>query len=426
LVLVFALSTFALEPKSFSTLQQQYPSSQGAATPSPDDTSSTLMANGFPQLSPRHKKLIEKCIFDPFFTEQLACGNNPYSGLVRLSFHDCATFDGTDTDPTTRGGCHAWMTKKCTVLEQCEFTALANNGLAKWVIAVDDIYDNAQLKGKPLSQYLSRPDFWHLGAFRAIGVSSGFQVPLTYHGGRENPVLPDVGPRFPERIPDADAWANMQAVVHRNGMDDFHGAALIGAHTIGSCHPQNLGYQGSWDHTPFVFDAGFYQNMLGSEWHIHTINSVNSLSGLPDTEQQFSLGGDNFDSSVMLFSDMGSHIDLTNPQCDINGDQVATGTCPQNPTPAELQAALEEWAADPSTFFSIFSDAYQTMSQWGCDNTYSVDEVAEDSVTCGSLYTHTCQPMYTKATYHYKPDWATPAPMPTTQAPTTQAPKKYY
>jgi len=382
------------------------------------------MSNGKPKLKPHRKKLIEKCIIDPFIRTQLDCGNNPYSGLVRLSFHDCGTFDATDTTGN-KAGCHAWMTKKCDVVDQCEFMALENNGLQKWVRAVDAMYDDALLNGRHLKQYLTRADFWHLAAFRAIGKSSSFKVPLTYHAGRTDPDLPEPGPRFRERIPDADAWANMLKVAHRNGMDDIHAAALIGAHTIGSSHPQNLGYQGSWDPTPFVFDAGFYQSMLDLEWHFHQIHSTNSLTGLPVTEEQFSLGGANFDRSVMLFSDMGSHFDLTNDQtCNVDGDQVSTGTCPKQATPGELQSALRVWADNPDTFFAVFADAYETMSQWGCDDCYSVGEV-DENVSCDSLYHHTCQAFYNTGTYYYAPGWRTPAPAPT-PAPTQTPHKKYY
>jgi hypothetical protein len=378
-----------------------------------NDDNSGVMPNGFPTLAPKTKKLIEQCIIDSFIGTQLKCGNNPYAGLVRLAFHDCGTFDATNT--TLRGGCNAWMHKKCDELDECEYTAEENNGLQMWVDPLDKMYNTAKVNGKHLSKFLSRADFWHLASFRAVIRSAGGNVVMNFTAGRVDPDM-TTPPRFPGRLPAAFAWSEMQRVAHRNGMSDLSAAALLGAHTLGQCHPTTSGYQGAWDPTPFTFDEQYWKALLDFQWHPHTITAINGQTGQPTTKEQFSLGGSNFDVSVMLFADMGMHVDLDNPPCNVDNGDVASGVCPNNTTPTNMPKVLRAWADNPPSFFSAFARAFTNMQNWGCDNCTLVGEYT-DPVDCSSYYQHTCKKGYKGSYSYWKSGYNTPAPPPSTTTP---------
>jgi hypothetical protein len=421
---------FAIHPKPQSSLDQirvNYPTDSPQTTTTrghdddddDDDDDDNLMPNGFPVLTPRKKAKLEACIIDDYINDELSCGNNPFSGLCRLSFHDCATFDKTNT--TNPGGCRAWMHKKCDDLNECEFTAQENNGLQPWVNSLDDMYDNARLNGVKLSKILSRPDFWHLAAHYAIEQSSGGNLNLTYFAGRFDPDVPK--PRFDGRLPGAFAFSEMQRVASRNGMSDFSAAALLGAHTLGSAHPKTSGFQGSWDATPQVFDSHYWEVLLDEEWVTHQVQATNSLTGEQTTTTQYSLPGDNFDSSIMLFADVGQ---IVSDSANCNPLNDPTNTCQKSSTNSKIAGALRSWADTPSTFFSAFKRAYDPLSAWGCSNCVAVAAFSKRVKCGGNHYNHKCQPIYSK---HYNwqktssGGWSSPTTQPpATQAPATQAP----
>jgi hypothetical protein len=430
--IVFAVNVKTLS--SAGTLQGDYPTQAPPSTPQyqqprdddddDDDDGDNTESNGYRKLSSLKKKLVERCVIDPFLKAERECGNNPYSALTRLSFHDCGTFDSTDTNPATRGGCHAWMSKKkgCDEIDECEYTNQDNNGLQKWVDALDKIYNNAQVNGKDLDKILSRADFWHLAAHRAIIKTADGNIDMIYQGGRSDPKQEK--PHFPNRLPQAFGWSEMQRVAKRNGMSDVSAAALIGAHTLGGCHPQTSGYQGTWDPTPFTFDSEFWKALLlDGQWFTHHITAVNDQTGDTTEKDQFSLGGDNFDSSVMLFSDMGSHMDLST--CNVQKDEVASGACQPNNNPSALQNILRAWRDTPSTFFSAFERAYTAMSRWDCPDCYNVTNY-DLPVLCLSTYQHTCK-FYKSTGYKpWKQGWDKPSTAPpATQYPGTPAPTQY-
>jgi hypothetical protein len=235
--------------------------------------------------------------------------------------------------------------------------------------------------------------------------------------------MPEPGPRFPGRLPQAFGWSEMQKVAKRNGMSDVQAAALIGAHTLGGCHPTVSGYQGTWDNTPFKFDEHFWLALLDAQWFTKTVVATNDQTGEQTVKEQFALE-DFFDSSVMLFSDMGSHVDLS--KCDVGNEDVSKGLCPPNNNPTALPNILRAWADRPETFFSAFARAWFAMSGWGCTNCYNVTEYDGDPITCDSFYNPpACKP-YFKEPYSVTPGWSNyhhatkaPTPAPTTYAPTT-------
>jgi len=378
------------------------------------------MANGFPTLSSQTRGVLEQCIIDSFLNDEEGCGNNPYAGVLRLAFHDCATFDSTNS--SFPGGCNAWSSVRCTNFNKCEFTSADNEGLQPWAKALDAIYTNASIGGQPLSAFLSRADLWHLAANRAIMSASNFTMaPLTYWAGRFDPqqLFADptsFGPRFPGRIPQFFAFSEMVRVASRNKMNNFSASALLGGHTLGQAHPEISGFRGSWDPTPFVFDNNYWTELQSEHWVITNVIGVNAQSGEETNMTQYSLGGLNEQSSIQLFADVNQlvastfsspcpvvHVFNPTPACPVVSPQIFT-------SPAPSPNVLQAWSTTESTFFTAFQAAWHELSQWGCNQASNpqqcpVVQPFTGSIICGSnVYRHTCQPIFKSV----PPPWVFP------------------
>jgi cytochrome c peroxidase len=42
--------------------------------------------------------------------------------------------------------------------------------------------------------------------------------------------------------------------------------ALIGAHTLGRCHPDRSGYSGPWTNAPTTFSNLYFQELANNKW----------------------------------------------------------------------------------------------------------------------------------------------------------------
>jgi hypothetical protein len=356
------------------------------------------MANGFPVFTQATRALIEQCLIDQFFDDEVACGNNPFAGLLRLGFHDCATSDPDNT--TFPGGCNAWASIHCSQFEQCEFQSFDNIGLKPWILALDNMYDTAQLNGQPLNQLLSRADFWHLASNRGVVVSSNGAVDPAYFAGRFDPQQlfanpQSFGPRFVRRLPEFFAFSEMERVCGRNNLDNFHAAALLGGHTLGHAHPEVSGFRGSWDPTPTVFDADYWEVLQDQDWFTTTITAVNIETGQTTTATQYALGGVNQDRSIQLFADVNQLVSTTfDSQCSHVKIFQPNALCTPNNPPifGSAPSILTAWAQSPSTFFSAFSSAWESVQQWGC-RTGQCPRVGNTParVNCGTnTFRHSC------------------------------------
>jgi hypothetical protein len=353
--------------------------------------------------------LIEQCIIDQFIEGEFSCGNNPYAGLVRLGFHDCATFDSTNK--SFPGGCNAWGSIHCTEFNKCEFTSVDNEGLQPWILGIDNMYDGLLINDKKLSDILSRADFWHLAFNRAVQLSSNFSIQPTYWAGRYDPQQlfrnpSSFGPRFPGRIPQFFAFSEMERVCGRNGMDNFHASALLGGHSLGQAHPTISGFRGSWDPTPAVFDNLYWEVLQNDDWFITNVEAVNEFTGEATNMTQYSLSGVNEKVSLQLFVDVNQLVDTTFPRTECPHVKVfqPEPACevrqPIFTEPAPSSVVLEAWAKEPVTFFTAFEGAWELLSQWGCDQTTNppqCPDVAEwtSELPCGTnLYRHRCKPIH--------------------------------
>jgi len=74
------------------------------------------------------------------------------------------------------------------------------------------------------------------------------------------------------RLPDADKGASPKTIQHvrdifyRMGFNDQQIVALMGAHSLGRCHPNASGYDGPWTNAPTFFSNDFYRLLLDTKW----------------------------------------------------------------------------------------------------------------------------------------------------------------
>jgi hypothetical protein len=347
--------------------------------------------------------LLEQCLIDQFLDDEVACGNNPFAGLLRLGFHDCATSDPRDR--AFPGGCNAWSSIHCTEFDACEFSSFDNIGLRPWILGLDNMYDTAQLNGSPLSQILSRADFWHLASTRVVVVSSSGVVNPQWVAGRKDPEQlfsnpSSFGPRFRGRLPEFFAFSEMERTCGRNNMDNFHATALLGGHTLGHAHPSISGFRGSWDPTPTVFDNVYWQVLQGDDWFTTNVQGRNIVTGERSNMTQYSLSGVNNDRSVQLFVDANQLVETTFPnnQCPHVKVFSPNTACQQNDPPVfgNAPSILQAWAQIPSTFFSAFEEAWSELNQWGCNQNSNppqcpVVQPQRQGINCGgNTFRHTC------------------------------------
>lgn len=111
---------------------------------------------------------------------------------------------------------------------------------------------------------ISIADLWTLAGVSAVEFSGGPKCP--HFLGRTDD---KDGSRCPAngRLPDASQGAqHIRDVFYRMGFNDREIVALIGAHTLGSCHRVRSGYEGPWTRNPLKFDNSFFKNLMGLEW----------------------------------------------------------------------------------------------------------------------------------------------------------------
>jgi len=81
-----------------------------------------------------------------------------------------------------------------------------------------------------------------------------------------------------DRLPDADKGnpedtaKHVRAIFHRMGFNDQEIVALIGAHSVGRCHPDRSGYSGPWTNAETSFTNEFYRELLENTWTVKKWN----------------------------------------------------------------------------------------------------------------------------------------------------------
>ena len=80
------------------------------------------------------------------------------------------------------------------------------------------------------------------------------------------------------RLPDASQGdGHVRDIFYRMGFNDREIVALIGAHAVGKCHPQNSGYDGPWTRSPTTFANTFFTMLLNEKWTLTKKNANGSM-----------------------------------------------------------------------------------------------------------------------------------------------------
>ena len=153
--------------------------------------------------------------------------------------------------------------------------------------------------------WITYADLWTLAGVCGVQELGGPSVP--WRPGREDL---DVSACTPDgRLPDGDKGKeHVHQIFGRLGFNDQETVALIGAHSLGRCHPDRSGFDGPWDFSPTVFTNEFFRLLLSEKWTPKkwdgpfqwTDNSTKSLMMLPTDMALKKDGG--FEKYVELYA----------------------------------------------------------------------------------------------------------------------------
>jgi len=173
--------------------------------------------------------------------------------FVRLAWHSSGTYDKNKEDGGSNGG---------RIRHEPESKWGANAGL-----------DIARSLLEPIKR--KHPEITYADLFTFVGVVAieamgGPQIPWRpgrsdYADGKSSP--PD------GRLPDASQREDhLRFIFYRMGFDDKDIVALSGAHSLGRCHPDRLGFSGPWTRVPTSFTNEFFRELLENTWTVKKWN----------------------------------------------------------------------------------------------------------------------------------------------------------
>ncbi|KAH8896101.1 heme peroxidase [Thozetella sp. PMI_491] len=166
--------------------------------------------------------------------------------LVRLAWHASGTYDAK----TGTGGSNG-----ATMRFQPECNHDANAGL--------DIARKLLEPVKVMFPWITYADLWILGGITAIQEMQGPIIP--WRPGRSDKAASFCPPDG--RLPDASQGSNqLRNIFNRMGFNDQEIVALAGAHSLGRCHTDRLGFDGPWTYNPTALSNEYYYMLLADTW----------------------------------------------------------------------------------------------------------------------------------------------------------------
>jgi catalase (peroxidase I) len=239
--------------------------------------------------------------------------------LVRLSWHDAQVY----SDGKLKGGCPNAVLR---FQDGGEGTFVANTGLHSVALTVLQPITEKYVE----SGFISNADLWALAANVAIKVMGGPDVPMRF--GRKDAkdssesVESQVG-----RMPEGDQGAShIREIFYPKGFNDQEIVALSGAHTLGSCHLDRTGFDGTWTENDKKFDNAFYTDLMTKHYVPETTSKGRAQYRCPET------------NTMMLISDMALIED------------------------EKFRPWVEKYAADQDLFFKDFVKAWVKVQELGC------------------------------------------------------------
>jgi cytochrome c peroxidase len=176
--------------------------------------------------------------------------------IVRLAWHASGTFDKHDGSGGSTGA---------TIRFKPEINHGGNAGLHLAVEALEKVKKN--------HPEISYADLYVLAGVTMIEEMGGPEIPFRL--GRPDATSGSEPTQTPDgRLPDADKGSkdkttqHVRDVFNRMGFDDRDMVALIGAHAIGRCYPDRIGYSGPWTNSEWTFSNEFYRELLENKWTV--------------------------------------------------------------------------------------------------------------------------------------------------------------
>jgi catalase (peroxidase I) len=258
-----------------------------------------------------------------------------YGGIVRLAFHDGGTYNVTDNSNGVNGCLNP--------------NDPGNSGLQNVINMIEPIYQRYK-------DLCSRADFWVIAAFAIVKAAGGPDMP--FQQGRIDCVPPTTKPIGLLPNPQTGWQPVFDAFVTRMGFTVRDTVALIGAHTLGRCKPQNTGYKFAWDGTPTQFDNQFYLDLLNGGWN-RMLNPENGTSQW----NTFPMPSPPLSPFVMLDTDMA--LRYTDPGLGECLNTTSQAICQNN---AATLTFVNQYASDQSVWHADFSTAYVRLTSLGAAN----------------------------------------------------------
>ncbi|KAL1520610.1 hypothetical protein AB1Y20_022184 [Prymnesium parvum] len=213
--------------------------------------------------------------------------NHAGPALVRLAWQDAGTYTAAD----------GTFGPRASMRFEPEASNPSNKGLQYARELLEPIKQAVPL--------ISYADLWQLAAVVSIEMMGGPRVP--FRMGRVDASGPEeCAPAG--LLPGAhDTAEQLRAVFYRMGFNDLEIVALMGAHTLGRCHPQYSGFNGPWTSDPLSFDNQYYVSMLnnsfsysGSQWDADGLMMLNADMALK-TDPEFRVYADLFATNQAAF-----------------------------------------------------------------------------------------------------------------------------
>lgn len=278
--------------------------------------------------------------------------------IVEYFWHDAGTYNAA----TKTGG-----------PDGCVDMTTASN------IGRQGIHDQLFSVYKPFAPIVSWADFLVIAANAAVieALPLNATMSLPFKKGRVTaPTCNDSTPGFL-----AKAEGSIQQVTSlagRLGISLREMTALIGAHTLGRCFPQNSGYNGSWTRTEAQFDNKFWVDIRDEAWERRSTttwlyNDVTKVNTTVSRHWWFD-PKDPFNGRIMLNTDMALGYDIgndtnvndANHTCivlNFGNPATMSRVCP--PQSAGTRQVVDAYIADESLFHREFAAAFVKLAELG-------------------------------------------------------------
>lgn len=124
--------------------------------------------------------------------------------------------------------------------------------------------------------WITYADLWILGGVTAIQEMEGPIIP--FRPGRQDTDSTFCPPDG--RLPDASKGAqHLRNIFYRMGFNDQEIVALSGAHSLGRCHTDRLGFDGPWTYTPTYVSNQYYYMLMAEIWKVRNWDGPRQFQG---------------------------------------------------------------------------------------------------------------------------------------------------